>query len=380
MANSDRLKQTISNLQILTDLMNDMIDAEMYPVSFFSQAFDLIQKIQSDIHTLEADQVELFAGQMKKHQALILSIHQQMRNISDDAHMQKPAQPPLSPVMQSRQPENSGISTTVPPVRSVNPTLASDGTKTVLHPEIHNNATEKAKKVSFLDRLGFQKKNDVVTDQKISDVPEKNEAKINVPDEKKSAPVIIEDAIKVPVNKDAPKTEQIASAPEQNTEPVASAFVPEQITPVTEQIPATVLTTPTVAEPVAIATEQITPTVAEPVAIAATQGSHEPAKVDVETSYTEKSPEKKVVTASLNDVMEKNNIMDLRKAFSLNDRFRYRKELFGGNEELMYKVIAALNNKGSFKDSITFIEEKLHWDFSDPIVKEFIKVLEIRFL
>ena len=85
MANNDKLRKIISNLQILSDLSNSMIDSEMYPVSFFSQTFDLIQKIQSDIHTLEADQVELFASQMKKHQALILSIHQQMRNISPES-------------------------------------------------------------------------------------------------------------------------------------------------------------------------------------------------------------------------------------------------------------------------------------------------------
>ena len=83
---------------------------------------------------------------------------------------------------------------------------------------------------------------------------------------------------------------------------------------------------------------------------------------------------------SVNDLIEKNKLSDLRKAFSLNDRFLYRRELFGGSEEAMNKVVAILNNKETFKESIEFLEEKLHWDFSDPAVKGFVKILEVRFL
>ena len=305
MANSDRLKQIISNLQILTDLMNSMVNAEMYPVSFFSQAFDLIQKIQSDVHTLEADQVELFAAQMKKHQALILSIHQQMRNISEDTHTQSPAQP---------EKENK-----------VTPVFTSNETKTVSPHEVSEKVDEKSKKVSFLDRLGLQKKNNEIADQKNVETTDLSEK--NTPEVIKSAPVIIEDAIKMPIMEQAESVEKTV------------VDVPEQNIPVVEPV--------------------------EPVMAPLLENN------DVETSS-----EKKVVMI----LNEKRNLTDLRKAFSLNDRFRYRKELFGGNEELMYKVIASLNNKESFKDSIEFIEEKLHWDFSDPIVKEFIKVLEVRFL
>jgi hypothetical protein len=321
MANSDRLKQIISNLQILTDLMNSMVNAEMYPVSFFSQAFDLIQKIQSDVHTLEADQVELFAAQMKKHQALILSIHQQMRNISEDTHTQRPAQP-----------EKDNKVTSV---------FTSNETKTVSPHEVSEKVDEKSKKVSFLDRLGLQKKNNEIADQKNVETTDSSEK--NTPEVIKSAPVIIEDAIKIPEIKDVEETPVMEQATSVEI-PVVDA--PEQDIPVVEPV-----------EPI---TEPVEPIVA-PL---------------LENNDVETSSEKKVVMI----LNEKRNLTDLRKAFSLNDRFRYRKELFGGNEELMYKVIASLNNKESFKDSIEFIEEKLHWDFSDPIVKEFVKVLELRFL
>ncbi|MDR2472870.1 MAG: hypothetical protein LBD53_04790, partial [Tannerella sp.] len=83
MTNNEKLNQIISNVQALNALASSMTNAEIYPVSFFSKAFDLLQKIQSDVHTLEAGQVEMFETQMKKHRELILSIHRQTMNIAD---------------------------------------------------------------------------------------------------------------------------------------------------------------------------------------------------------------------------------------------------------------------------------------------------------
>ena len=55
---------------------------------------------------------------------------------------------------------------------------------------------------------------------------------------------------------------------------------------------------------------------------------------------------------SLNDILEKKNLSDFRKAFSLNDRFRFRRELFGGNEEKMNKAILLSEKQ----------KTNLHWD------------------
>ena len=297
MANNDRLKQIISNLQILTNLTNSMTDSEMYPVSFFSQAFDLIQKIQSDIHSLEADQVELFAAQMKKHQALILSIHQQMRNISQDTQEQKTAT--------SVKPEEPAI-----PVDSLQ------------QPNEENN--------------------------------EENAVVVAENETKKPTPTIIEDPIKVPTDKATVSQPAQEHLPEE-AEPSLSIAENTDTTP---EIPSPDKNAKT---PAATKTTEVKETKAAntPVTIAETKEANAP--------------------KSLNDTMEKNKLSDLRKAFNLNDRFRYRKELFGGNEELMYKVIATLNNKKTYKESITFIEEKLHWDFSNQTVKDFVKALELRF-
>ncbi|MDR2915390.1 MAG: hypothetical protein LBV74_11255, partial [Tannerella sp.] len=194
MANNDRLKQIISNIQILSDLSNSMIDSEMYPVSFFSQTFDLIQKIQSDFHTLEADQVELFAAQMKKHRALILSIHQQMRNISPDIQTQSQTPTTIAKPAPSEISQKPG-------------TIQTEDAPQVKAPE---QKEEKPKKTSFFSRLGIHKeeKNEDSGDNSAENVvkqpeaPKKKQIKETkvISEVKKTTPVI-EDPIKVPVKK-----------------------------------------------------------------------------------------------------------------------------------------------------------------------------------
>ena len=82
---------------------------------------------------------------------------------------------------------------------------------------------------------------------------------------------------------------------------------------------------------------------------------------------------------SLNDILEKKNLSDFRKAFSLNDRFRFRRELFGGNEEKMNKAISDLNDLSSYEESVTYLNKVLNWNIEDASVADFIKLLEKRF-
>lgn len=83
---------------------------------------------------------------------------------------------------------------------------------------------------------------------------------------------------------------------------------------------------------------------------------------------------------SLNDIIEKRQLSDFRKAFSLNDRFRFRRELFGNSDEKMNEAIDCLNNKQSYEDSLNYIISELHWNMEDETVADFVKLLERRFV
>lgn len=83
---------------------------------------------------------------------------------------------------------------------------------------------------------------------------------------------------------------------------------------------------------------------------------------------------------SLNDLLEKKNLSDFRKAFSLNDRFRFRRDLFHGNEEQMNQVISDLNQIDSLDKALRFIDKNLSWDMNNETVADFIKLLEKRYI
>ena len=101
-------------------------------------------------------------------------------------------------------------------------------------------------------------------------------------------------------------------------------------------------------------------------------------KTEIVTEQSE--PPHKSVTSEkqsvfLSDILEKKNLSDFRKAFSLNDRFRFRR-----NEDKMNKAITDLNDIHSYEESVTYLNNELKWNIEDEAVADFIKLLEKRFL
>ncbi|MDR0430780.1 MAG: hypothetical protein LBH58_09935 [Tannerellaceae bacterium] len=220
MDNKAKIDYLLFDIKELEKLVAGMRDAEVYPVSFFSQTFDLAHKILNDLHVFEEDQIEVFRKQMEEHLALIKTI--------------------------SPQPQ-------VPP-----------------------------------------------------------------------QPVILEVSENEETVEEKPA---IAEEPEKEIHEERPVVVPEP--PVVESTPVT--------------------------------------------------PPVEKHTVSIHEVLEKQNLSDLRKAFSLNDKFYFRKELFGGDEAKMSKVISDLNNMHSYEESVAYLNEKLNWNIEDSTVTEFLKLLEKRF-
>ncbi|MCD7976473.1 MAG: hypothetical protein LUG51_04715 [Tannerellaceae bacterium] len=253
MANQDKIKELLQDIRTLNRLVENIQEAEIYPVSFFSQTFDLAHLILTRLHTLETEQVDALRKQMEAHQAFLQSI------------------PVSKPIPQPVLPEE-----TVP--------VAQDSS-TVSEPE-----TVRA--------------------------PEEIEAEVELPLEQ------------------------------------------------TEQIPFTF----SVQEPQEPAEENpfVSPEVEETV--------REIKQISPDKPAIDKS------NISLNEILAKKRLADFRKAFSLNDRFYFRKELFAGNEEKMNQTIGVLNDIQSYEESITYLKEELQWDMENPCVADFIRLLEKRFL
>ncbi|MDE5568666.1 MAG: hypothetical protein K2J12_09535 [Muribaculaceae bacterium] len=74
------------------------------------------------------------------------------------------------------------------------------------------------------------------------------------------------------------------------------------------------------------------------------------------------------------DKIEKPAAPDLRKAFTINDRFRFRRELFGGDDKAF---VAAIDRMGQCKDynEIEAFISTLGWDASNEDVVAFKEII-----
>ena len=236
MGDKEKMDYLLVDIRELEKLVASMRDAEIYPVSFFSQAYTTTQKIVDNLQSIEADQLALFKEQMEKHRALI----------------------------------------------------------------------KKAERLEAEAALATQ-----IQEQ------------------------------------------------ESNYEPVQEMELPS-VEELNEEVES-------VATPAA-ATVAAEKTVSEPAASLSSASSHA-------TTLEQSLPH----SISLNEVIQKKFLADFRKAFSLNDRFRFRRELFGGDEGRMNEAISDLNELQSFEESITYLDKKLKWNVEDEAVADFIKLLEKRF-
>ncbi len=82
--------------------------------------------------------------------------------------------------------------------------------------------------------------------------------------------------------------------------------------------------------------------------------------------------------ASLAETMQNSKVDDLRQAFSLADRFRFQRELFGGNGEKFNTTLSQLNASKS-KDEAMALLKPFGWDENDARVSDFIRIVLRKF-
>ncbi|MDL2220960.1 hypothetical protein LJC35_00225 [Parabacteroides sp. OttesenSCG-928-N08] len=249
MTNKEKIDFLLLDIRELEKMVAAMRTAELFPVSFFSQSFDLTHKVMTTLHALETEQIESLRRQMEEHQQLIKA-------------MPLSRTTPLSAVYETMRREENEV-------------------------------------MQEMEEEGFDIEPDPV--------------QVPLPEEKETINPPIEEEI---------EEEEVFVESIQLDSPLPSAF------PAVEKL------------------------------------------VDSE----KKAP------VFLSELLEKQNLSDFRKAFSLNDRFRFRRELFDNNETKMNSVVAELNDLSTLEESLSYIREKLHWDLEQEAAADFIKLLEKRFL
>ncbi|MDR0560892.1 MAG: hypothetical protein LBG92_12060 [Prevotellaceae bacterium] len=73
-------------------------------------------------------------------------------------------------------------------------------------------------------------------------------------------------------------------------------------------------------------------------------------------------------------------VSSLSKAIGINDRFRFIRELFGGDSDLYAETVKKLDKVGSLGNALSYIESSFSWDKNNDSVKQLISLVRRRYM
>lgn len=81
----------------------------------------------------------------------------------------------------------------------------------------------------------------------------------------------------------------------------------------------------------------------------------------------------------LDEKLAREGSRNLRKAFSVNDRFRFRRELFGNSDIEMSDTLNLVEAMTTYPEAVDYFMTDLQWDAENPEVKDFMAIIEKHF-
>lgn len=88
--------------------------------------------------------------------------------------------------------------------------------------------------------------------------------------------------------------------------------------------------------------------------------------------------EKQLAQKRLQNALAAQRYADFSRALSLNDRFRYQRELFNNNREALSALMSALDTMETWAEAEDYLAT-YHWDEELPVVQEFYAMIEQHF-
>ena len=100
----------------------------------------------------------------------------------------------------------------------------------------------------------------------------------------------------------------------------------------------------------------------------------------IETSESLADKLAKNADDTLASALNSKKIIDLKSSITLGDRFRFQRELFGGNGEKMNKAISDFNSFETMIEAQEYITKNFDWQLDNEAVSDFIQLLQRRYL
>lgn len=98
--------------------------------------------------------------------------------------------------------------------------------------------------------------------------------------------------------------------------------------------------------------------------------------VDDDEAEEEENSEDDLIT---HDALQRHFSKNIRQAFSLNDKFRYRRELFGNSDMEMTITLNLVEAMNSYSEAEDYFYKDLEWDKDSPEVVDFMKIIRNHF-
>ena len=79
------------------------------------------------------------------------------------------------------------------------------------------------------------------------------------------------------------------------------------------------------------------------------------------------------------EVPDKKAYPNVREKLSINDSFRFQRDLFAGNKKQMDEILDELNGFNSIDETFLYLHSRFDWDWDDESAIAFKELLEKRF-
>ena len=172
---------------------------------------------------------------------------------------------------------------------------------------------------------------------------------------------VLAEFIETVLDSDDEKTEE---------EPAAEAE-PEPETPAEEPVPVQPEPEP---EPVAVTVTEEAAEVKEPETVA---GTAEPEQPEADARPEVKSEAK--AEMRVDEMLTRREARELRKAFTLNDKFRFRRELFNNDNDKFRETLERIERMQSNDEAVAYMTEVLGWNLDDEAPSDFAAIVANHF-
>ena len=99
----------------------------------------------------------------------------------------------------------------------------------------------------------------------------------------------------------------------------------------------------------------------------------------VPTEFPEDDDEAPAAPLRVDEKLQRHLSKDIRKAISLNDRFRFQRELFAGSANAMDTAIEHIEVMTSYGNAELYFYSQLNWDRENEVVKDFMAIVRNHF-